>query len=371
MPTDGDAGTDGSTRLAPVSHVNFRRPTGGELPSRVADGLFWVGRYAERADGVVRLLRVLLAGVTDATQPWRFRDAEPILNLAAWLELIPVIDHPAGFQPISLVQAALLDSGPSSGVIANFQRLINAARRVRDWLPPDCWRIFMAMDRHIQESVGRAPPVRLLLRLEELITLDSALFGAVNESMTRDAGWRFVEIGRRLEHAIALIGTMRGLTHPPAVNQARPPVEERRLLAAILALTDPRSGAGIAAPEHLERGLDRSTLLRAVLCNEADPRSLVFQLTAIEEHLAALPRPAEILPGNPGLVDAAIQLAISARHAAPEAIANACQSQAGRAAFTGHGDPLNPAFARLDMLIPRISDLLTQAYFTHVAVRSA
>jgi uncharacterized circularly permuted ATP-grasp superfamily protein/uncharacterized alpha-E superfamily protein len=373
-PPDTDARASSSLAVwrAPAPQVNFRRPTGGELPSRVADGLFWVGRYAERADSVVRLLRTLLAGVTDAVQPWRYRDAEPILNLAAWLELIPVIDHPTAFQPISLIQAALLDGGQSRGVIAAFQRLINAGRRVRDWLPPDCWRIFMAIERHIQEQVGRAPPVRLLLRLEELITLDAALFGAMNESMTRDAGWRFVEIGRRLEHAIALVGTMRALTHPPVSESSRPRgrIEERRLLAAILALTDPRGGVGMTPAEQLERGLDRSALLSAVLCNAADPRSLVFQLNTVADHLAALPRPAESLPGNAGLIDAAIQLAQSARHAVPDAIANACQAQPA-SDVEGGGDPLNPAFARLDLLIPQISDLLTQAYFTHVAVRSA
>jgi uncharacterized circularly permuted ATP-grasp superfamily protein/uncharacterized alpha-E superfamily protein len=372
-PADRDVATsNGAVRLTPVPRINFRRPSGGELPSRVADGLFWVGRYAERADGVVRLLRTLLTGVTDAVQPWRYRDAEPILNVAAWLELIPVIDHPSGFQPISLVQSALLDSGQSSGAIANFQRLINAARRVRDWLPPDCWRVFVSIERLIQKQVGRAPPVRLLLRLEDLITLSAALFGAVNESMTRDAGWRFVEIGRRLEHAIALVGAVRGLTHPPGGSPSATPIEERRLLAAILALTDPRSGAGMTASEQLERGLDRHTLLSAALTNEADPRSLVFQLMALSDHLIALPRPDESLPGKPGLVEAAIQLANAARQAVPEAIANACQpADRGRVAFGGQGDPLSPAFARLDMLIPQISDLLTQAYFTHVAIRSA
>jgi uncharacterized circularly permuted ATP-grasp superfamily protein/uncharacterized alpha-E superfamily protein len=376
MPTDGDAGTDGSTRLAPVSHVNFRRPTGGELPSRVADGLFWVGRYAERADGVVRLLRVLLAGVTDATQPWRFRDAEPILNLAAWLELIPVIDHPAGFQPISLVQAALLDSGPSSGVIANFQRLIAAARRVRDRMPHDCWRIFMALDRHIQEPVGRAPPVRLLLRLEELITLSAALQGAIAESMTRDAGWRFLEIGKHLERAISLVDMMRGLPKSPDPEPSGRSMEERRLLAAILALTDPRGGQGAGAMtgtglDQSEGGFDRASMLQAVLANEADPRSLVFQLSMLAEHLAALPRPAGSLPTNRGLIDSAVHIAISAREAVPDAIVNACQQPRSRAIIDEQNDPLRPAFARLDMLIPQISDLLTQAYFTHVLIRSA
>ncbi len=362
------------SNIAPLPQTALRRAAGGELPSRVADGLFWVARYAERADNIVRLLRTLLIGVTDAIQPWRYRDAEPILNLAAWRELVPLIEHPQSFQPISLVQAALLDPNHPSGVIANFQRLIFAARRVRDRMPHDCWRIFMALDRHIQEHVGRAPPVRLLLRLEELITLSAALSGAVAESMTRDAGWRFLEIGKHLERAISLVEMMRGLPKPPNAEPGGRPMEERRLLAAILALTDPRGGqsaSGIAGPDQHEAGFDRAGMLTAVLANEADPRSLVFQLSALADHLAALPRPSGTLPMSRGLIDSAVHIALSARDAVPDAIVNACQQRSSRPGSEDLGDPLRPAFARLDMLMPQVSDLLTQAYFTHVLIRSA
>ncbi len=364
------------SNIAPLPQIGLRRATGGELPSRVADGLFWVARYAERADNIVRLLRTLLIGVTDAIQPWRYRDAEPILNLAAWRELVPLIEHPHSFQPISLVQAALLDPNHPSGVIASFQRLVLAARRVRDRMPYDCWRIFMALDRHIQEPVGRAPPVRLLLRLEELITLSAALSGAVSESMTRDAGWHFLQIGKHLERAISLVEMMRGLPKAPNAPIEGRPVEERRLLAAILALTDPRGSQGAgsltgAPPDQPESGFDRAAMLSAVLANDADPRSLVFQLTALADHLGALPRPSGSLPASRGLIDSAVHIALSARDGVPDAIANACQQRTIRGVGKDIGDPLRPAFARLDMLIPQVSDLLTQAYFTHVLIRSA
>jgi uncharacterized circularly permuted ATP-grasp superfamily protein/uncharacterized alpha-E superfamily protein len=364
--------------IAPLPQTALRRVAGGELPSRVADGLFWVARYAERSDSIVRLMRTLLIGVTDAIQPWRYRDAEPILNLAAWRELVPLIDHPGSFQPISLVQAALLDPNHPSGIVANFQRLINAARRVRDRMPHDCWRIFMALERHIQEPVGpmvRVPPVRLLLRLEELITLSAALAGAVSESMTRDAGWRFLEIGKHMERAISLVEMMRGLPKQPNAQGGRA-IEERRLLGAILALTDPRGSQGsnaltIMGPDQTEGAFDRAGLLTAVLANDADPRSLVYQLSALAEHLAALPRPSGSLPTDRGLIDSAVHIALSARDAVPEAIEHACQTRPGRGAPAEAEDPLRPAFARLDRLIPQISDLLTQAYFTHVLSRSA
>ncbi len=367
------------SNIASLPKANIRRVAAGELPSRVADGLFWVARYAERSDSIVRLLRTLLIGVTDAIQPWRYRDAEPVLNLAAWRELVPLIDHPGSFQPISLVQAALLDPAHPCGVVANYQRLINAARRVRDRMPHDCWRIFMALERHIQEPVGpvvRVPPVRLLLRLEELITLGAALQGAVSESMTRDAGWRFLEIGKHIERAISLVEMMRGLPKQPHALQSERPLEERRLLGAILALTDPRGSQGANAitaisPEPIEGGFDRQAMLSAVLANEADPRSLVYQLSALAEHIAALPRPSGNLPTDQGLIDSAVHIAQSARDAVPDAILQACQPHPVRGAFGEMEDPLRPAFARLDRMIPQISDLLTQAYFTHVLYRSA
>jgi uncharacterized alpha-E superfamily protein len=209
--------------------------------------------------------------------------------------------------------------------------------------------------------------VRLLLRLDELIMLGAALAGAIADSMTRDAGWRFVEIGRRLERSINLVGTMRSLAGPPGAAADAPTVEERRLLAAILALTDPR-GPG---SENSDRTLDRLSLLRAVLTNEADPRSLIFQLTQLTEHLEMLPRPSDSLPSNRGLIDSAAHLVEAARHAVPDAIANACQPRVLRGAIGEASDPLRPAFNRLDMLVPQISDLLTQAYFTHAVIRSA
>jgi uncharacterized alpha-E superfamily protein len=165
---------------------------------------------------------------------------------------------------------------------------------------------------------------------------------------------------------------MRELAAPPDAPIGAPPIEERRLLAAILALTDPRGGQGATGtsaytPESHDSPFDRAVLLRAVLANETDPRSLVFQLSALADHLAALPRPSDALPSGTALVDSAIRVAVAARAAVPQAIADACQPHDR---FDGV-DPLRDAFAKLNMQIPQISDFLTQAYFTHALARSA
>jgi uncharacterized circularly permuted ATP-grasp superfamily protein/uncharacterized alpha-E superfamily protein len=356
------------TALPPPTH---RRPPVDELPSRVADGLFWVGRYAERTDCAVRVLRTLLIGITDGAQPWRARDVEPILNLATWLELVPLFDGSLATQPITLVQAALLDPNHPGGIIANLQRLLAAARGVRDRLPSDCWRIFVALERHTEAPVGRAPPIRLQLRLEELMTLGLALSGAIGETMHRDAGWRFVEIGKRLERAIYLVTMMRGLPTAPRSAASTPRIEERRLLSAMLALTDLRGPAESGSADQPEGALDRGSLIRAVLANEHDPRSLVYQLAALTEQMAALPRPNETTAGGQGLLDLAVSLAASARAMVFDAILEASRPRPSRAPGMEEPDALRSAFARLEILLPQISDLLTQAYFTHVIARTA
>jgi len=373
---DGESGFAAARQaaIATLPRPHLRQPPAvHELPSRVADSLFWLGRYAERTDCAVRVLRTLLAGITDAAQPWRARDAEPVLNLAIWLELAPLHNEAHSFQPIALVQAALLDPAHPGGIVANLQRLLAAARSVRDRLPPDCWRIFMALERHASAPAGKAPPVRLLLRLEELMTLGAALAGAIAETMPRDAGWRFVEIGRRLERSIYLATMLRGLPAPPQANGVHRPIEERRLLSAMLALTDSRTGPmpeqAASAPER--DALELGALIRAVAAGKSDPRSLSFQLAALAEHLAALPRPREAAASGYGLIDMAAGLATSALGMIPDAVRAAALSPRDRAHGSGANDPLRTAFGPIDGLLPQISNLLTQAYFTHALSRSA
>jgi uncharacterized alpha-E superfamily protein len=137
----------------------------------------------------------------------------------------------------------------------------------------------------------------------------------------------------------------------------------------MLALSDLRGPAGPYGSDQPDGALDRGSLIRAVLANEQDPRSLVYQLAALAEQMAALPQPSETT-SNRGLLDLAVSLAGSARGMVFDAILEASKRRRSRSAIE-EPDPLRSAFARLEMLLPQISDLLTQAYFTHVLARSA
>jgi uncharacterized circularly permuted ATP-grasp superfamily protein/uncharacterized alpha-E superfamily protein len=345
------------------AHAVARPGRAAELSSRAADGLFWVGRYAERTEGLVRLLRTLLAGLTDAAQPWGMRDIEPLLNLAVWQQLIPQAEgtgRGTAARLIPIVQAPLVDPNHPSGIVANLERLLRAARGVRDRLPPDCWRVVSQLDRQTAPTSPRMAPARMLLRLDELVMLFSALTGASEETMPRDAGWRFLEIGRRLERAIALVQVARGMASPPPMEGVKlRRVDERRLLTAMLALV----GVRASGVERADGSLDCLSTLKAVFASGGDPRSLAFQLRALADHLSALPRS--------GTADAPVERAISlvaeARLMIGQAIIRACSGSSNAGAAYASGEAMRAAFADLDDVLPQISSLLADAYFTHDA----
>ncbi len=358
------------TNVVPLSDLANRRLATSELPSRVANGLFWVGRYAERIDGLVRLLRTMLLGLTDATRPWAVRDVEPLLNLAAWLQLMPPQDfeHVQVGELVPLVRDALIDPTDANGVHANLGRLLRAAGNLRDRLPPDCWRAATSLARESPMNAAKATPVHLLLRLDELVTLGAALWGAVEDTMPRDTGWRFLEMGKRIERAMHLLAIVRGTPASEPV-EARPArlADEQRLLTIIVALT----GARLSARGRPDWTQHRATVLDAVLKARNDPRSLSFQLSVLDEHLTALPPPSAGSQLGQGAIGRTRNLVRTARTIIGECIVAACAPSAPRHGVAEDGDPMIAAFAPIDALLPDISNLISQAYFIHAFARPA
>jgi uncharacterized circularly permuted ATP-grasp superfamily protein/uncharacterized alpha-E superfamily protein len=351
------------SNVVTFSDAAARRAPTSELSSRAASGLFWLGRYAERTDGIVRLLRTLVSGLTDAARMWTARDVEPYLNLGIWLRLMPM-EIAQGAPPalVPLVEAALADADHPAGVAANLHHLHRAASGVRDRLPLDCWRAVTAYAGRPPLPQGTATPVQLLLRLDELATLGAALWGAVEEAMPRDAGWRFLELGKRIERAIHLVAMLRGASEAPAPGGAEPRItEDRALLSALLSLTGVRPPAA-ARPDWIT---DRPAVLNTVMTSRSDPRSLSFQLVALEEHLAALPQETTASGGAP--VGGARAFVGRAAVMLPELLAIV----AAPAASNDEESGLRGALARLDLLLPGISDHLAQAYFTYAFARPA
>ncbi|AZC28584.1 hypothetical protein C4K38_0597 [Pseudomonas chlororaphis subsp. piscium] len=162
------------------------------LPSRVVENLFWFGRYCERCDGSARLLRIMLARYVDGDDPQALQAA---VDLGESLMLLP----DEGELPERLL-AALQGDDWSFSLRSNLQRLQWAASQVRGKLSRENWQALVELQREALALEAREPDFGELLDfLNRLVMSLAALSGFALDDMTRDEGWRFLMIGRRIE----------------------------------------------------------------------------------------------------------------------------------------------------------------------------
>ena len=336
---------------APTVHELRPQPvrgTGGDLPSRVADGLFWLGRYAERAEGAVRLLRGAYLRLTDGGQPGAAEELDVLLRLMAGFGGIPWDLARPGAAPgfATALHAAVFDEAHANSLRSAVQRLRRVAYGVRDRLSLDMWRVVSQLDGASQPPAGPADAAETLLRLDDVMIVLAALSGLEQESMTRGPGWRFLDIGRRLERAAHGVALVRGsgLTTPGRRGDA----PEAAALAVLLEL-------GESFMAYRERGfaaVGRGPVLELLLTDETNPRALAFQLAALERHFAALPPAATDAGVTAGRMVAAARTILR-----PEALRDA--------------QALGAALDALALTLPELSNLLAHAYFSHAFTRSA
>ena len=153
-----------------------------ELPSRLAENLFWMGRYSERCEDKTRLLRATL-GVRTNVSLWPHA-------LASCRHFITIPKGADGSLP-------LFDEANPLGVKADLQRLAWCAAQARSRLSAENWRAISVLQRQFQESADRrSDPCETL---DSLLLSLAGLAGFALDDMTQDDGWRLMMLGRRLE----------------------------------------------------------------------------------------------------------------------------------------------------------------------------
>ncbi len=316
----------------------------GDLPSRAADHLYWVGRYAERAEQGLRILRAANARVVDDSRPGAAEELVPLLRLMGWLGMVPTqfATLPADHAPRGMRQAleiAAFDPANPCGLRSGIERLRRAAGGVRDRLTGDAWRVVSLLERQATALV-RPDPATMAVRFDELATTLAALSGLEHDAMGRGHGWRFLVLGRRIERALGIAALLRGTGLAQGAGPDRPALEVvLELIVARMAYRD-RHGSSVR----------RGPALALLLTDLDHPRSLAFQLDVIATKLGNLPKPPVTTAESPA-ADAAA-LVREAR---------------------GLLDALNPAdpaavtalVERLDTLLPEVSNRVGQAWFSH------
>ncbi|BBP74450.1 circularly permuted type 2 ATP-grasp protein [Pseudomonas gingeri] len=240
------------------------------LPSRVVENLFWFGRYCERCDDSARLLRIMLARYVDGDDP---RALQAAVDLGESLMLLP----DEGELPERL-QAALLGDDWHFSLRANLQRLQWAASQVRGKLSRENWQALVELQREALSLETEAPDFGELLDfLNRLVMSLAALSGFALDDMTRDEGWRFLMIGRRIERLQFLSSSLAAFLRGIAVfDQAG--------LEWLLELGNSSityRSRYLAVPQLIP-------VLDLLLLDEQNPHAVLFQLKLVSRTLRRL-----------------------------------------------------------------------------------
>jgi uncharacterized alpha-E superfamily protein len=268
-------GPVGETTLLPTpERMQVQRAT-GLLPSGAADNLFWVGRYVERAEATLRLIRAMInrsAEADDAAAPVIARIGS---LLAAW-DAIPGDTQEA---PAPFIARAVMTRGEPDGALLSLAGAARAAASViRDRFSPDAWRAINDLAIMIAAPLPLGPSESAIAeRVEAALRIISSFSGFAQENMTQLAGWRFLELGRRIERALLTCRMVRCFAQSGSPDGG---------LDVLLELADSQ----ISYRQRYVMIAALAPVIDLVLLDPNNPRSVEYQLDRIETHLGALPR---------------------------------------------------------------------------------
>ncbi|HEX2552674.1 MAG TPA: circularly permuted type 2 ATP-grasp protein [Microvirga sp.] len=261
----GDRPAAAVSLLQAPGSVRIRR-IAGLLPSRAADNLFWLGRYLERVEATLRLVRALSASRTEAgARSQASRTVRGLQQLlVAWGAASA--DSPA---------TAAADALRSDEAYGSARSLAGAVRRVasslRERLSPDTSRLIGVLDALLAQPDGAATEIT-----ERALQIVAALAGLAQENMNRGAGWHFVDMGRRIERGVNTCRFARQFADAGAGADD---------LDVLLELADSQ----ITYRSRYVTGLALAPVQDMVVLDPYNPRSAAFQAAAVERHLAELP----------------------------------------------------------------------------------
>ena len=237
----------------------FVRRTPGELPTRAADNLFWLGRYVERAESQVRKLRAYhlrLEDAGDKTNP-----------------LVAYLGDFIGRQGMDV------DQPVPRQLLSLFQLARGCAGKVRDRFSTDGWHAVADLETSVREMSDLQQAGDETVRAMTVLLRKLAGFsGLVHENMFRSAGWRFLTMGRAIERA-------------------------ENIAALLIDFADTRAPAGSfdiavevgdSTMTHRRRysvSSNRNTVIDMMVLDKANPRSILAQLEQLCEQEAEVRAP--------------------------------------------------------------------------------
>ena len=313
----------------------------------------------------MRLLRGILVRLTEKSGIAEVPELPSLLRVLATQTAPPSTgSSEASHQPFAefFVREVMFDENRSETLTGTLRALHRVAGMVRDRISTDMWRVLSSLklperfaeERLIRDATqsiehdGAWGTERLAEALDEMNRLVGGLAafgGLAMESMTRGQGWRFLDMGRRMERSTQMIRLLHGTVVTVGSN-------EGPLLEALLEIAD----SSMTYRRRYLTTLQTGPVLDLLLADETNPRSLVFQLIALQEDVEHLPRESS-LPGR----GAEQRLMLRAVTSIRLADIGVLESDVG-----GERPHLKALLDQLKHDLPVLSDAITQNYLSHL-----
>ena len=255
------------------------------LPSRVVENLFWLGRYAERAEAALRLLRTVFMQI----------NGEQAISKESQRALLRAITEVTGTHPgflnatdeqLANPEKELLliikDGNMPGSIKSTLNSLLYSADECKELLSSDTIRVINdirdaldSLDLSLESGLSSAPEEAL----DPLVIPLIALSGLMQESMVRGVGWHFMDMGRRVERAIQIMKTVTTLIASEVDKADSETLLHTMLRSMEVLITYRRQSRNRAG---LELGLE------LVMIDGSNPRSLIFQFEQLQNHFSVL-----------------------------------------------------------------------------------
>jgi uncharacterized alpha-E superfamily protein len=166
--------------------------------SRVADSLYWMSRYIERTDGILRMLKINYASSQDDMSDFSWKSA---LRIFTYLEEEDINNF--SHQSREVLQFMVTDKENPNSVMNVITRARENARSVQDHITKELWQClndFYHTIRHdtLAHSLELEDPVTVL---DALIKHATVYYGTIDVTMARGEGYTFINIGKFIERA--------------------------------------------------------------------------------------------------------------------------------------------------------------------------
>ena len=327
----------------------------GLVTSRVADHLFWLGRYNERLNQICRALRTALSLVNAGTGAAELQDVAPLLQFCRQANGL------AGeATDLDELLQQLFDPAQPGSLFAILQALLFNAQSAREYFAADTW---LVLDK-LQQALCALPALQqqdpaLLLsgpclrQLDDIILLQTALYGLSNETMSRTQALRLMDLGQHIERGLQTAALLQAVF----VRSQGAPRASAVLMEAVLRLADTVN----TYRRRYRSQLHPLAVIDLLVFDDSTPRSVGYQCLRIQRQCADLPK----LAAQPGLSAEqrlALELVTLLQLTEPQSLFDAEQ---------GATPALGLLLSQIQHRLKLLSDSITLSYFNHAPPSSS